>query len=116
MFETMEKALLAGIGTLSLTRQKSEELVSELQNQFNLSEEKGKELLTKFENAARENQKNLESLAQKEVHETCERLGIVTATQFVAMTKKIEQLQERVRVLENRLPQPPEDNSPGCMD
>ena len=47
MFELFEKALFAGIGTLSLTRQKSEELIGEFQRQFNLSEEKGKELFAK---------------------------------------------------------------------
>jgi hypothetical protein len=43
MIEMIEKTLLAGIGALSLTQKKAEELIDELQKQFNLSEDKGRE-------------------------------------------------------------------------
>ena len=102
MFELLEKTLLAGIGTLSLTRQKTEELVTELQKQYNLSEEKGRELLSKFENAARDNQKVLEDLAQQEVRQACERMGVATSAQLETLSREIDLMQKRIKTLEER--------------
>lgn len=96
MFELFEKALFAGIGTISLTRQKSEELINELQKQFNLSEEKGKELFAKMEAVARENQQKLEDVAREEVRKSLVRMGVVTTEEF-------EVLRQRVLILEQRL-------------
>lgn len=96
MFELIEKTLLAGIGAMSLTRQKTEELIGELQKQFNLSEEKGKELFAKMEAAARENQVKLESLAREEVRNSCARMGVVTEEEF-------DKLRQRVLVLEQKV-------------
>ncbi|MFA7536463.1 MAG: phasin family protein [Desulfuromonadales bacterium] len=109
MFELFEKALFAGIGTLSLTRQKSEELISELQKQFNLSEEKGKELFAKMEATARENQSKLEELARKEVRNSLNRLGVVTTVEF-------EALRQRVLILEQRLLEKESTTPPAGID
>lgn len=96
MFELIEKTLLAGIGALSLTRQKTEELIGEMQKQFNLSEEKGRELFSKLEEAARENQKKLEELAREEVRKSCARLGLVSEEEY-------DSLRQRVLVLEQQI-------------
>lgn len=96
MFELVEKALLAGIGALSLSQKKAEELSAELQKQFNLSEEKGRELLTKLQESARENQKKLEELAQEEIRKASERLGLVTAEEFEKLRQKVEELEKRL--------------------
>ena len=77
MIELLEKTLLAGIGALSLTQKKAEELVDELQKQFNLSEDKGRELFAKLQETAKENQSRLEDLAREEVRKASERLGLV---------------------------------------
>ena len=99
MIELIEKTLLAGIGALSLTQQKTEELVREFQQQLNLSEEKGNELLKKLRQAAEENQKKLEELAQEEVRRSCERLGVVTRDDFDKLQKKVLQLEKKLKEL-----------------
>lgn len=99
MFELLEKTLLAGIGALSLTQKKTEELIGEMQKQFNLSEEKGKELLHKLEGAARENQAKLEELARQEVRNSCERLGLVTAEDLEVVRRKVELLEQEIAEL-----------------
>ncbi len=100
MLELVEKTLLAGIGALSLTQKKTEELIAEVQKQFNLSEEKGRELFGKLENAARENQQKLEELARQEVRNSCERLGLVTAEDLEILRRKIDLLEEQIRDLQ----------------
>jgi polyhydroxyalkanoate synthesis regulator phasin len=100
MLELVEKTLLAGIGALSLTQKKTEELIAEVQKQFNLSEEKGKELFSKLEEAARENQRKLEELARQEVLNSCERMGLVTAEDLEILRRKIDILEEQIRALQ----------------
>lgn len=97
MIEVIEKTLLAGIGALSLTQKKAEELIEELQKQFNLSEEKGRELFTKLQETARENQSRLEELAREEVRKASDRLGLVTAAEFEKLRKKVQQLEKQLK-------------------
>jgi polyhydroxyalkanoate synthesis regulator phasin len=99
MFELIEKTLLAGIGALSLTRQKTEELIGELQKQFNLSEEKGRELFSKLEEAARENQRKLEELAREEVRKSCARMGVVTQEEHDSLRQRVLILEQQIQDL-----------------
>lgn len=96
MFELFEKTLLAGIGTLSLTQKKAEELVDELKQRMNLSEDDGKKLIEKLIDAAKENQKKTQSAAHNEVKNACERLGVASA-------EELENLKDRVAELEKQL-------------
>ena len=82
MLELIEKALLTGICALSLTQKKAVELIDELQKQFNLSEEKGRELLAKLQETAKEKQSLLEEIAREEVRKASDRLGLVTTEDF----------------------------------
>lgn len=97
MLEFAEKTLLAGIGILSLTQKKGEELLEELRERLNLTEEEGKKLLDKIQGAAKENQQHLEELAREEVQKTCERIGVVTADDFGKLQKKVEQLEKQLK-------------------
>jgi polyhydroxyalkanoate synthesis regulator phasin len=100
MIELIEKTLLTGIGALSLTQKKAEELVQEFREQLNLSEEKGRELLNKLQEAAEENQKKLEKLAQEEVLKTCQKLGLVTLEEFEKLRKKVQSLERHLKAQE----------------
>ena len=64
---------------------------------FNVSEEEGKALLSKVQDAARENQEKLEQRAQDEVKKACERLGVVTQEEFDKLKKKVAQLEKRLK-------------------
>ncbi len=97
MFEFAEKTLLAGIGILSLTQKKGEELLEELKERLNLTEEEGKKLMEKIQDATKENQQRLEDLARQEVQKTCERLGVITADEFSALQKKVDHLEKQLK-------------------
>ncbi|PLX85839.1 MAG: phasin superfamily protein [Desulfuromonas sp.] len=98
MFELIEKTLLLGMGAMSLSQKKAEELLEELRHRFDVSEEEGKAMLEKIQETMRENQKKLEELAAEEVKKACERLGVATSEEF-------EKLQQRVHKLENQIKQ-----------
>lgn len=97
MLETIEKALLAGMGAVSLTQKKAEEFIQEVKQRYNVSEEEGKALLDKLQEAARENQKKLEELAKQEVRNACERLGVVTLEEFEKLQKKVQKLEKQLK-------------------
>ncbi len=97
MLEVVEKTLLAGVGALALTQKKAEELIDELKERMNLSEEEGKKLLEKLRDAAKINQEKLEQLAQDEVKKACERLGVVTLEDFEKLQRKVSQLEKQLK-------------------
>ena len=97
MLEIVEKTLLAGIGALALTQQKAEELIDDLKERMNLSEEEGKKLLEKLRTAAKDNQKKLEELAQDEVKKACQRAGVVTIDEFEKLQRKVTQLEKQLK-------------------
>ncbi len=96
MIEKIEKALLMGLGALSLTQKKAEELKDELKEQFDLSEEKGRELVDKLQAMAAENQQKLEEIARDEASKAAQRLGLVTRDEIDALTTRIVALEKRL--------------------
>ena len=97
MIELLEKTLLAGMGALSLSQKKAEELIQELKQRFDVSEEEGKALLSRLQDSARENQQKLEELARGEVRLACERMGVVTREEFDKLAKKVGQLEKQLK-------------------
>ena len=97
MLEIAEKTFLAGLGALVLTQKKAEELIDDLKERMNLTEEEGKNLLEKLRDAAKDNQHKLEELAQEEVKKACERIGVVTTEEFEKLQKKVEQLEKQLK-------------------
>jgi polyhydroxyalkanoate synthesis regulator phasin len=96
MIELFEKTLLAGMGAVALSQKKAEELLQELKQRFNVSEDEGRALLSRLQDAARENQKKLEDLARDEVRLACARMGVVTQEEFESLRKKVLDLEKQV--------------------
>lgn len=97
MIELIEKALLAGVGAVSLSQKKAEELIHDVKQRLNISEEEGKEMLGRVQEAVKENQKKLEELAQEEIRKACERVGVVTEEEFDKLKKKVAQLEKKLK-------------------
>ena len=99
MLEFIEKTMLTGVGALSLTQKKGEELLQELRERLDLSEEEGKTLFNKLQEAAKKNQQCLEEMAREEVTKACERVGVVPAKDFEKLQKKVRQLEKQLKEL-----------------
>ena len=100
MIELFEKTFLAGIGAVSLSQKKAEELIKELKEQMNISEEEGRTLLKKLEALAEENRNKIEKAANEEVKKACDRLGVVTQDDLSALKGRITKLENRLKELE----------------
>lgn len=97
MNDLIEKTLMAGIGALALSQKKAEELVGELQRHFNLSEEKGQELLDKIKETVSGQQQRLEEVAREELEKSVTRFGLVNKEEFDQLVKRIEELEKRLK-------------------
>ncbi|MBE0574337.1 MAG: phasin superfamily protein [Desulfuromonadales bacterium] len=97
MIELFEKTLLTAVGAMTLTQKKAEELLQELREQLNISEEEGKAFLKKMQDAAAKNQEKLQEQAREEVKKACERMGVVTVAEFDKLKKKVAQLEKKLQ-------------------
>lgn len=97
MLELIEKTMLAGFGALSLTQKKSEELLKEIKERIDLTEEEGKQLLNRLQDAAKENQQKLEELAREELTKAGSRMGFVPQSDFDALSKKVAKLEKQLK-------------------
>lgn len=97
MIELFEKTMLTAVGAMTLTQKKAEELMQDLREKLNISEEEGKAFLQKVQDAAAENQKKLQEQAREEVKKACDRMGMVTADEFDKLKKKVTQLEKKLK-------------------
>jgi polyhydroxyalkanoate synthesis regulator phasin len=97
MTSLLEKALLTALGAATISQKKAEELIQELRQKFNVSEEEGKTFLGKVQDMAKQNQEKLENLAQEEVKKACGHLGVVTRDEFDKLKKKVAQLEKKLK-------------------
>ncbi|WP_243373001.1 phasin family protein [Geotalea sp. SG265] len=105
MFELLEKAVLTGLGAVSMTQKKAEELLTELKEKYKLSEDEGKALLDKIQAMAKDSRERINEIAENEVRKAIERIGLVPREEF-------DRLQKRVQALENMVSD--EDLGPEC--
>jgi polyhydroxyalkanoate synthesis regulator phasin len=96
MFELFEKAVLTGLGALSLTQKKAEEIITELKEKYKLSEEEGKAFLDKVQGMAKEGRERVAEIADTEVKKVIDRVGLVPREEHDRLLKRVEELEKRL--------------------
>ena len=99
MFELLEKIFLTGLGAVSLSQKKAEELLAELKEKYKMSEEEGRNFLEKAQTMAREGKDRLSEAAETEVKKVMERMGCVSRDEFDRLRKRVEELEERLKII-----------------
>lgn len=94
MLDLFEKIFLTGVGVMSLSQKKAEELLAELREKYRMSEEEGREFLEKAQALAREGKDKLAESAEAEVKKVMNSLGIVSRDEFDRLSKRVERLEE----------------------
>lgn len=97
MFELLEKIFLTGLGAVSISQKKVDELVSELREKYKLSEEEGKDFLEKAQKMAKEGKERISEAADAEVRKVIERIGLVPREEFDRLQKKVEELEQKLK-------------------
>lgn len=99
MFDLLQKILLTGIGAVSLSQKKVDELLAELREKYKMSEEEGRSFLQKAESLARESREKLSEAAEAEIRKAMDKMGCASRNELESLRKRVEMLEETVRMM-----------------
>lgn len=96
MIELIEKAVLTGLGVMSLSQKKAEEFVTDLKEKYKVGEDEGKALVEKLQNMAKDARERVAEMADKEVKGAIERLGLVSREEYDRLLKRVDALEAQL--------------------
>lgn len=100
MLELLEKAVLTGIGAISITQKKGEELLADLKDKYKVSEEEGKAFIEKLQGMAKETRGKLAEAAEEEVRKAAARVGLVPKDDFDKLKQRLDDLEKKLAATE----------------
>jgi polyhydroxyalkanoate synthesis regulator phasin len=92
MLETLDKLMLAGLGALSMTRERAEKIFDEYVSRGKVEKQSRTGFVQEVVDIAEKNRKDLEKLISEQVHKTVDKLEIATKNDVKLLEKKIDQL------------------------
>jgi len=92
MFEFFERGFLATIGVLSMSREKTQEMVDELIKRGDLNREEGTSLVDKIIQRGQEEQDTVRKLVRQEFNSVLTELDLPTKENFSELSKKIDRI------------------------
>jgi polyhydroxyalkanoate synthesis regulator phasin len=95
MFETLDKMMLAGLGAISMTRERAEKIFDEYVSRGKLEKESRTGFVKAIMDAADKNRAELEKLIAKQVRETVEHLNLPTRDDLERLEQKIDKLAKK---------------------
>jgi poly(hydroxyalkanoate) granule-associated protein len=95
MFETLDKMMLAGLGAISMTRERAEKIFDEYVSRGKVEKESRTGFIKAMMDAADKNRAELENLIAKQVRETVEHLNLPTRDDVQSLEQKIDKLLNR---------------------
>ncbi|WP_242840679.1 phasin family protein [Clostridium hydrogeniformans] len=105
--EDLKKILLAGIGSIAYTYEKSSKVIEDLVQKGKLSIEEGKELSSELKknikNSSDEISEKVIPLTKKELYILLEDMQFASKLQVQELKNEISSLEERIKLLEEKL-------------
>jgi polyhydroxyalkanoate synthesis regulator phasin len=110
--ETFERLILLQIGAAAATRERIQEAVDGLVEQGRIQREEGKTLVDQVALRARERSSGARSLVDATAQQGLRKAGLPTREDYEDLVFRVEQLEHRVRLLEDRPVAPPSSVTP----
>jgi polyhydroxyalkanoate synthesis regulator phasin len=110
--ETLERLILLQVGAAAATRDRVQEVVDSLIEQGRIEREEGRTIVNDVMNRARERSAGARSLVDASVQQGLRRGGLPTREDYEDVVFRVEQLEHRVRMLEDRPAAPPAEPPP----
>jgi poly(hydroxyalkanoate) granule-associated protein len=95
MFESLDKMMLAGLGAISMTRERAEKIFDEYVSKGKIEKENRTGFVKEIMDAADRNRNELEQMISKQVREAVEHLNIPTRDDVQRLEKKIDKLSKK---------------------
>lgn len=102
MLDTLERLILLQIGAAAVTRERVQEAVNRLVEQGRMEREEGRTIVEDILTRARERSTGARSLIDASVQQGLRGVGLPTREAYEDLLFRIEQLEHRVRLLEDR--------------
>jgi len=96
MIELFKKAIYTGVGFAVLTKEKAEELVKELAQQAQFSEQEGKELLDSVMKQSEQARNDFQAKIEEGVTAVVKKLNLATRDEVTSLKAKIDELAAKV--------------------
>lgn len=110
--ETLERLILLQVGAAAATRDRVQAVVDSLVEQGRIEREEGRTVVNDVMNRARERSAGARSLVDASVQQGLKRGGLPTREDHEDLVFRVEQLEHRVRMLEDRPTTPPAEPAP----
>jgi polyhydroxyalkanoate synthesis regulator phasin len=95
MFETIDKLFLAGLGALSMTRERAEKIFDEYVDRGKAESKNRSGFIKDMMDNADKTRKSLEKLISEQINETLGKLKLATKEDIQCIEKKLDQLLSR---------------------
>ncbi len=95
MIDTIKKTMFMGLGLANITREKIEEVVSELKVQGAISESEGKKLVDEFLERKDKARSDMEKMIEAATEKAFERLNLARKSDVEEIKEMLTKIQER---------------------
>jgi polyhydroxyalkanoate synthesis regulator phasin len=96
MQDIIKKAFLAGVGALSLTKERAQRVVKELVEQGQIREQEGKKVLADVMRKADAARKDVQKTVGVQVSAAYQKMNLATQAQLKKMEQRIQQLERQL--------------------
>jgi len=96
MLELIKKAIYTGVGFAVLTKEKAEELVKELAQQAQFSEQEGKELLESVMKQSEQARSDFQAKLEEGVLAVVKKLNLATRDEVTSLKAKVDELSAKI--------------------
>jgi len=95
MFETLDKLMLAGLGALSMTRERAEKIFDEYVSRGKTEKSNRTGFVKELMDSAERTRQDFEKLVAEQVDKSISKLNLATHTDIQRLEEKIDQLLNR---------------------
>lgn len=92
MFETIDKMFMAGLGAVSMTKEKAEKIFDEYVSRGQQEKENKTGFVKELMDRAEENKKELENMISEQIKKNIDKLDLATKEDIKALETKIDLL------------------------
>ena len=92
MFETLDKLMLAGLGAVSMTRERAEKIFDEYVSRGKVAKEARTGFVKEVVDTAEKTRKDFEKLISEQVHKTVDKLELATRDDIKRLEEKLDRL------------------------
>ena len=92
MFEALDKLMLAGLGAVSMTRERAEKIFDEYVSRGKVEKEARTGFVKEVVDTAEKTRKDLEKLIADQVHKTVDKLELATRDDIKGLEEKLDRL------------------------